>query len=256
MSARLWFSSPTQCMRGGGKLCAHTLAILAALLLGAWVPRPPHLQIHSIGIIAAVGDTCMFEHVSNRTFQWIGAPEASFLEISDWGIDDEVTKTIAAALAPAYRTQSIAIEHQDFDTWTYDSLRRRIRELPVPETPVDAYLLILRNWRGDDIGGSVHQLGGLGFYRRDFSGGSKRYGVFASYRLMLLEPQRGGIIASRAALQPNGRLPWLPISPALWPRTQNYLSVAQRETLHHDFLHLLDTTLPTALRKLGLRVAD
>ena len=80
-------------------------------------------------------------------FEWISPPQASFLEISDWGIDDTVTAEITKLLSARYKVQSIAIEHQDFDTWTYDTLSRRIRELPVPETPIDAYLLILRDWR-------------------------------------------------------------------------------------------------------------
>jgi len=228
------------------------LAILPALLLGAWFPTPAHTDIRSIGIIAAIGDSCMFEHVTDKPFEWIGPTNASFLEISDWGIDDEVTKTIAAVLAPAYRTQSIAIEHQDFDTWTHDSLQRRIHELPVPETPVDAYLLILREWQSDAIGGSDHQLGGLGFYRRDFPGGRHRYGLFASYRLVLMEPDRGVILASRVAVLPNGHLPWLPVSLPLWPRTQNDLTDMQRDTLHADLLKLIGASLPATLRQLGL----
>ena len=101
----------------------------------------------------------------------------------------------------------------------------------MPETPVDAYLLILRDWRGDEIGDSDHQLGGLGFYRRDLRGGRQRYGVFASFRLVLMEPDHGGIIASRMTSLPNGHLPWMAVSPALWPRTQNYLTGVQREQL-------------------------
>jgi len=194
----------------------------------------------------------MFERVTNRPFEWIGPPKAGFLEISDWGIDDEVTKAVTATLAPAYSVQAIAIEHQDFDTWTYQSLSRRIRELPVPETPVDAYLLILRDWRADDIGRSNHQVGGLGLYRRDFTHGRARYGLFASYRLVLMEPDQGHIIASRAALLPNGQLPWMRASPTLWPRTQNDLTDAQDKTLHAEFLALIGESLSATLRQLGL----
>src|SRR5207248_9134863 len=161
-------------------------------------PKPLQVQIRSIGIIAAVGDTCMFERVSDEPFEWLGPPQASFLEISDWGIDNDVTKAIVAALGPTYRTQSIAIEHQGFDTWTYASLTRDIRELPAPETPVDAYLLVLRDWRDDAIGGSIHRLGGFGLYRRDLHARHERYGVFAAYRLLLLLPESGRLLFSRA----------------------------------------------------------
>ena len=232
----------------------YIFAVLAGFLLSAWTPKPLHVGINSIGIIAALGDTCMFERVTDAPFQWIRPPKANFLEISDWGIDDELTKAVEVALAPRYLVQSTAIEHQGFDTWTNATLSRRIRELPVPETPVDAYLLILRDWRGDDIGNSDHQLAGLGLYRRDQPSGRTRYGVFASYRLILMEWNRGRILASRAALLPSGRLPWTAASSALWPRTQNDLSDAQRDTMHRAFLKLIDTTLPATLSKLGLQV--
>ena len=252
-AGRRGFSNAQPRVRGWKKIAPFAFAVLASIVFSAWAPKPPHVGIRSIGIIAAVGDTCMFEHATDKPFEWIGPPEASFLEISDWGIDDAATKAITAILLPRYHVQSIAIEHQYFDTWTWDSLSRRIRELPVPETPVDAYLLILRDWRGDEIGNSDHQLGGLGFYRRDFGGGRQRYGAFASFRLVVMEPDHGGIIASRAALLPNGHLPWMAVSPALWPRTQNDLTDAQRRTLQSDFLKLIDASLPIALQRLGLR---
>jgi hypothetical protein len=230
---------------------ARSVVLLAlCLILCAWVPKPPRRDINSIGIIAAVGGTCLFEHVSDAAFESIGPPEATFLEISDQGIDDAVTNIVATRLSPRYRVQPITIEHQDFDTWTYESLARYIRGLPVPEAPVDAYLLILRDWRSDEIGGSDHPLAGLGLYRRDFRG-SQRYGVFASYRLVLMEPERGGIVASRAALLPDGHLPSLPAASWLWPRTQNNLTGAQRDALHADFLKLINESLPGALKQLG-----
>ena len=229
------------------------LALLLQCSLCASAPNAPHVDIRSIGIIAALGDTCMFERVGNAPFEWIGSPQASFLEVSDWGIDDAVIKAITGTLDTHYTIQSIAIEHQDFDTWTDHSLALRVRELPVPETPVDAYLLILRDWRGDEIGNSSHQVAGLGLYRRDLPHGGRRTAVFASYRLVVVEPDRGRIIASRAVSLPDGRLPWLAISPALWPRTQNDLSGAQRETLQADFIKLIDATLPFTLPRLGLQ---
>ena len=61
----------------------------------------------------------MFEHVTDKPLEWIGPPDASFLEISDWNIDDAVARIITQSLGARYRIQSIAIEHQDFDTWTY-----------------------------------------------------------------------------------------------------------------------------------------
>lgn len=230
-------------------LCA---AFFTLVLGGAGAP-PEHRAIRSIGIIAALGDTCMFEHVRDGNFAWIAPPQASFLEISDWGIDDAVTSRIATLLGADVAVQPIAIAHQDFDTWSDASIGRHIRELPIPETPVDAYLLVLRDWRPDAIGGSDDALGGLGLYRRDFNQGRERLGVFASWRLVLADPDRGGIIASVPALLPKGRLPWLPAPRTLWPRTQNDISEIERRQLRSNFLQLIDRSLPGTLEKIGLQ---
>ena len=228
------------------------LALLLQLALCAWTPKAPHAEIRSIGIIAALGDTCMFERVSDARFEWIAPPQATFLEISDWDIDDTVTAEITKLLSAHYKVQSIAIERQDFDTWTWNTLRRHIRELPVPEVPVDVYLLVLRDWRGDGIGDSGQQVGGLGLYRRDLGAGAERLGAFVSYRIVLMDIEDGNILASRPALMPSGSLPWLPASAALWPPTQNDLSAGQQRKLQSDFLALIDETLPDTLGRIGL----
>ena len=125
-----------------------TRPILAALLtiaLCGAAPKTAKPNIQSIGIIAALGDTCMFERVPDTAFEWIAPPEGSFLEISDWGIDADVTNALTKLLGTHYRVQSIAIAHQDFDIWTWGSLARHVRELPLPEARIDAYLVVLRD---------------------------------------------------------------------------------------------------------------
>jgi hypothetical protein len=199
-------------------------------------------------VIAALGASCMFERVPEADFDWIAPAGAGFLEISDWGIDDEVSNTIAKRLEPRYKVRSIVIEHQDFEAWTYASLAKRIRELPIPEVPVDAYLLVLRDWRRDSIGNTDNLVGGLGLYRR---GGGRRLGAFASYRLVLLDAGNGNLIASRPAVLADGRLPWVPMPAALWPRTPNDLTNAQRRALRTDFIDLINATLPRALEQIG-----
>jgi hypothetical protein len=249
-AAEKWIARTSRAMT----IIGLRLAICAgsALLLSGSGPKAPLPTIRSLGIIAALGDTCMFEDVPDVAFEWIKPPKASFLEISDWGIDDEVTNAIGKQLAPRYKIQSISIEHQNFDSWTYESLARRIRELPIPETPVDAYLLVLRDWRHDAIGNTDHQLGGLGLYRRDRRGGADHFGVFASYRLVLLNAINGNLIASRPALSPDGRLPWQSTSSSLWPSNTNDPGDAQKHELRADFLRLIGTTLPPTLRQLHI----
>jgi hypothetical protein len=236
-------------------LCTGVIALLALATVRdaiARVPTPTLAHVKSIGIITSIGDTCMFERVPASRFEWITPPQASFLEITDWGIDDTVATEITKLLSARYKVQSIAIEHQDFDTWTWETLRRHIRELPVPEVSVDAYLLVLRDWRADGIGHSDHQVGGLGLYRRDLRDGGERLGAFASYRLVLMDAENGNLLATRPAIMPDGSLPRAHATRALWPRTQNDFNDMQRRELQTDFLELIGETLPSALGRIGL----
>lgn len=217
------------------------------LLLGAqgqYTTRlPPHTGIKTVGIISAIGELFMFEHVSASPLQWLGPPDASFLEIGDWGVDAGVTREAARALSKTFVVKPVAFEEADFDTWTWPTLLDRIQQLPTHG--VDAYVVILRDWRSDEIGGSAQQIAGLGLYRRD--GDRPRTAVFACYRIAVIDAHNDTILASRAVLASEGKLPWLVIAPSLWPKTQNDLTASQTAILEKDSRALIDETLTPAL---------
>ncbi len=210
------------------------------------------MKIKTVGIISAIGDTFMFEHVCASPFEWIGPPETSFLEISDWGLDDLVMREATAALSRRFAVKPVTFEEADFDTWTWSTLVLHLRELPLPLDNIDAYVVILRDWRGDEIGNSVHRLAGVGLYRRDRAKGQPRLGLFASYRIALVDAHTYDIIASRPALKADGNLPWEPVAPSLWPKTQNNLADAQKAILQNNLHRLIEETLGLILKKLAL----
>ncbi|MGD0189285.1 MAG: hypothetical protein ABSD74_00935 [Rhizomicrobium sp.] len=191
----------------------------------------------------------MFERVGKSPLEWAGPPRTSFLEISDWGLDDAVMGEATAVLSKRFAVKQVTYEEADFDTWTWDSLSRDIRALPLPVDDIDAYVVILRDWRGDEIGHSVHQLGGLGLYRRDGTGGP-RLGAFAAYRIAIIDARSGEIMASRPVLTQIGQLPRLPVAPSIWPNTQNDVTDAQRTMLQTCLRRLIDATLPPTLKGL------
>jgi hypothetical protein len=227
-----------------------TTAIPALAAAGPYTDHlSPHTNIKTVAIISAIGETFMFEHVRNSSFEWTSPPETSFLEISDWGIDDLVTREAAAALSKSFSVKPATFEEADFDTWTWPTLIRNIRALPLPVDDIDAYVVILRDWRGDEIGNSVHQVAGVGMYRRDVSG-APRLGVFASCRIVIVDAHSYDIIASRPVLANGGKLPWSPVPTSAWPMTENDLTDAQKTTAQSDLTKLVDETLAPALRQM------
>jgi hypothetical protein len=207
---------------------------------------PPRSGIKTVAIISAIGDTFMFEHIRTSPLQWLQPPEASFLEISDWGLDALVTHEAADLLSKKFHVKPVIFDEADFDTWTWSNLLRDVDELPPPMDTIDAYVVILRDWRGDEIGKSVQQLAGLGFYRRD-TPGSPRLGIFASYRIVVLDARSPAIVASLAVLAHGGELPWSPATADLWPNTQNDMTDGQRKTIQVNVRRLIENTLRPAL---------
>jgi hypothetical protein len=230
--------------------CVHPPAlivtILALLLL---------TNIKTVAIISAVGDTLMFEHVGASPFEWAGPPQTKFLEISDWGIDDLVTREASDVLSKRFSVKPVTFEEANFDTWTWETLTRNIHELPLPVDDIDAYVVILRDWRGDEIGHSVHQVAGLGLYRRD-DPPSERLGIFASCRIAIVDAHTYEILASRPVLTAQDRLPWTAAAPSFWPKTQNDLTDAQTAKLRSALNTLIKNTLaPTLTGLISVNVA-
>jgi len=207
--------------------------------------------IKTVAVISALGNTFLFERVPSKDFEWLGPPDSHFLEISDWAIDPAVTRTVSAALAKRFTVKPIVFRPADFSTWDYSNLKTATLGLN-GDPAIDAYVLILRDWRPDEIGYSVHWLGGLGLYSKDRPGRRPKTGVFVSYRIVVVDALTGDTIISRAALLPKNALPWLPEDAALWPKTQNDLTDAQKATLSAAETRLIDATLLPTLSAMRL----
>lgn len=229
------------------------LLLLAAIFCGAGGPyegalSPDDLRhLRTIAVISALGGSFQFERIPNGGLAWLGPPDSHFLEISDWGLDPLVARTVSASLAGRFAIKPIAFRPVDFSSWNYALLKHSALNLN-GDPGIDAYVVVLRDWRADEIGHSSYAVGGLGLYRRR----GAPYGVFASYRIVVVDALTGDTIASRAALLPDGRLPWLRADQSLWPKTANDLSEAQRTTLAADERQLIGATLLPTLKQMDL----
>lgn len=229
--------------------------ILAAFGLGAAGPYSGRLgadelrHIKTVAVVSAVGHSFLFQHVQNHPWEWLGPPDSHFLETSDWALDPLITRETTAALSKQFAVKQIVFEPANFSNLDFAQIRRAALDLNA-DPAIDAYVLILRDWRVDEIGYSVHALGGLGLYRRD--GAHPKFGLFASYRVVVVDAITGDTIASRPAVTRAGKLPFLPVDSSLWPKTQNDLTDAQRATLRADETRLIQATLLRTLEQLGL----
>ncbi len=204
-------------------------------------------RIHTVAILSALGRSFAFERVPDTAFEWLGPPESSFLEISDWQLDAQIERATEAALAQRFVVKPVAYEPAIFSSWSVALLRRAAFDLN-DDPAIDAYVLILRDWRADTIGDSVHEIGGLGLYRRD--GMPAPPALFASYRVVVVDALDGRVLASRAGLTRDGRLPFAHC--AFWPENQNALTPSQRDVLRRGEDRMIAATLPRTLAALGL----
>ena len=129
----------------------------------------------------------------------LAPPDSKFLEISDWALDPLIMKEASAALAKRFTVKQIVFRPADFSTWDYSLLKDAALDLN-GDPAIDAYVLIpARLALGRDQFTALHALGGLGLYRRDKPNGQSKYGVFASYRIVVVDALTGDTLASREA---------------------------------------------------------
>lgn len=242
---------------GWGGTARAVFPLLLLVCLSASGPymgslSPPDLaRIRTVAIISAVGESFAFERVRPSTFEWSAPPDTRYLEVSDWKIDDNVTREVTSLLSKRVTIKKVFFQRADFGTWNYAILRQNIFKLN-GDPGIDAYILILRDWHYDAIGHSVHDLQGLGLYRRELPSGENPEGIYASYRVVVIDANTGAIFASREASMPDGSLPWTRTPASLWPKTPNDLTDVQQKTLSADLTRLIDDTLPRTLAEIRL----
>ena len=238
-----------------GRFATAIGAVLAVLMLCGAGPYTTRLStqdlrhIRTIAVIPALGATFLFEHVSDRPYEWIGPPDSHFLEVSDWGLDAQIGRDVTTALSARFVVKPVAFVSANFSSWNDWLLKRATLDLNV-DPAIDAYVLMLRDRCPDAIGYSVHELSGLGLYRRD--GKRMRLGIFACYRIVVVDALTGDTIASHAARTATGTLPWISADKSAWPKTPNGLSAAQRTSLANAETSLINATLLKTLQQVNL----
>lgn len=150
------------------------IALIAAALLltgsarAAPVATKTIAQVHSVAIIAALGNQAKYQRVGFMVF----GNESGAIDVSNWGLDDLVVREMTAALKDTYTVKPADYDHTAFATanvgGAYFSSMPTLYDLIVnrPDRAlVDAYVIVVRGGFQDVIGGTNQPLVGLGMYR-------------------------------------------------------------------------------------------
>ncbi len=239
----------------GRRFATAISAVLAALMLCGAGPYTTRLStqdlrhVRTVAVIAALGATFEFQHVSDKPYEWTGPPDSHFLEVSDWDLDARIEREVTGALAARFAIKPVAFVSANFSSWNDRLLKNAALDLNA-DPAIDAYVLILRDRCPDTIGYSVHELSGLGLYRRD--GKHPTLGIFACYRIVVVDALTGDTIASHAAKTAADGLPSVSAGASVWPKTPNDLSDAQRASLINVETRLIDATILRTLQQMNL----
>jgi hypothetical protein len=139
-------------------------AAIALLASRAHADQPRKLSdVHTIAIIAAMGDKAELTDVG-----WLTGGGRSTIDVSGWGLDDLVTRDIAAALQGTYTIKAAAYDHAAYASPGGDFIGNGpIFDLIAARNDralVDAYVVIYPIGDGDPITHLKQQFKGLGMY--------------------------------------------------------------------------------------------
>lgn len=146
--------------------------------------------IKTIGVASIVGDVMFYTRVGITIFD----TDKTAGDTSAWGIDEGVIQTLKTRLNGQYNIVPVAIDRAAaVNTKANKGLAAQevvYNAITPPDTPVDAYLILVPTRSGDFIGKSRYSLFGLGIYR------SVGYGiqVYAACDLYLIDAKSKALI--------------------------------------------------------------
>jgi hypothetical protein len=253
-----------------------SLVIALGMAAPAWAraPRPDLANVHSIGVISAVGDRAEITYIGALVFM----NRLTYLPISDWRLDDLAAAEAGKALSDRFAVKPISADPAIFANVHESLFKSEAKSLEgamhlLPPSDVDAYLVILPTTEPLPYP-SNQSISGAGVYRTwpgvggaDFQLHVGEAIVHLTYVVYLVDAKTGHVIAGHLGVAPGkekrsltaklllvGTLfsPHRYTHDASWPTTATALTTAQTATLRDALIDLIKSSVGYTVGQMSL----
>jgi hypothetical protein len=218
------------------------------------VPIPPEKKpfpaFKSVALFSVIGDQITLEH-SGMFFAHGSYP----LAVTDWHVDDAVTKTIAANLDKRFTVKPASADMMALQqAHVLDADGKSDPKFPglTASQDVDAYIVAVKIHGACPIG--QHSCDGIGLINSTLPADSAT-GVFANYALAVIDAHTLKWLAWQAGMMPPSRAksrPFSTVPDVAWPDKPPVMNAEQMSTVHTALDDVLKDSIPETMMGLGL----
>lgn len=234
---------------------------LAALLCSSGAQAGDDLaSVKSVAIVSAIGDCLQLRDISGSGVLYSGF-ETGCVNISNWGLDEAITKQIATALSNRFTVKPVRYNRAGFTHVPYSPIpdsqppvKKQLQALTNPG--VDAYVVVTKLPTQGAIGESTQQLAGLGLGHESgimFSGSTKMY---AFYTIRIVDAHSFETLETEGAHLPKtGLFPRVPVedvSNDVWARHPKDMTAAQLAQLRPLMTKMVSESIGSTLHYMDL----
>jgi hypothetical protein len=246
-------------MRGISKVLGGAFVALALSLPAYAGSADEYANIHTVGVISALGDSIDWTTVGLVVFQ----NDQATLPIGDWKLDDDIAQRVAAALSPRFTVKMITTDVSALETLQVTVMRsvspdleNFVRGLPA-NNGVDAYVIVSKAQLPDTVGGSNQSLWGLGVYRHPLMFGRGLFAVYADYRVNVIDARTGNQIDFGSSYSPDSsnfrkRFAWHRMPATDYAETPQAATPKQIADIKAELFKITEDSLGIALANANL----
>ena len=233
------------------KSLTRQIILCVVLLLAACATMPGGLtnleHVRTVGLVSAIGSKFSVQKVGLTAF----TNDLKEIPIDSWGIDEYVAGKTRAMLNRRYDVRPTTHNKAPFAPRRFRASADLVRTDVSPQG-LDAYIVIET---GSDQYAETNQiLHGLGIVEGQRFG-PNYYGIFALYRVAIIDGHEFKLIGDTYASLPAERGTWplhglhRDVDQSWWPASLDAASNPKFNTVVHE---LIDRSLPGTLQKLQL----
>lgn len=212
-------------------------------------------HIHTVAIVSAIGDVLEMREPGGST----GTPDGStcHIDISGWGLDDIVTRQIAALVPPRFTVKEAAYDRKAFIQMgplsATDDVGQKLKALILAmpaNNGVDAYVVVHARYMGSNAQGPT--IKGLGVLQSSaMMGSGKDTSAYAMYAVDVIDAKTGRRIEYALGQFGGSWLtrsePMADVDAGLWASTPDAMTPEHKQAIRDVIVPLVSRSLPSAL---------